>query len=1719
MGVQGLWELLAPVGRRVSVDSLGNKKLAIDASIWIIQFMKAMRDENGDMIRNAHLLGFFRRICKLLFLRIKPVFVFDGGTPVLKRRTLIARRKQRENAQFKIRKTAEKLLLNHIRTRKLEEIASRISTGDKQKSADQLVNQDTAVPQSAVGAEMLQGSGEKGADEGSQSLPFGEKSEQEAVDALLAASLAAGYEHNMEADNSLAEEIFEVNNEENEVEEIVLPSTVKGLDPALLASLPASMQLELLVQMREQLVAENRQKFQKASKVPASFSQLQIQAYLKTVAFRREITEVQRAAGGGGVGGVPTTRIASTSDREFIFSNSFQGEKPAPRMIEEERRARHATNGTKKDVLVSFPGSKSKLFSAVQETQQSPLQEVPEEGVVSLVSTEINEKPVAGSVHTYVDEKGHVRVSRIRGMGVRMTRDLQWNLYLMKDSEARRSSETGTSDLPVIPSDQVLPAPVVSDDFISGAGKQGLQISFVDDGDLSKDGDLFEELVSVKGKEELSSILQSSSSPGNNVGDLTGFNDEDEDDFEWEEGFIAKSRNSSLHVDSTGCVGVLEVSPSTLIRREENDRKVLVTSKGDREMQETDDREHGGYEGSVVFAAVKNEDSVEATKLSLMMKDEGGSTVENVILEDGPSSGESEVEWEDGTGAVTTTDLDAGTSDRDVSSIESGPCEEAQIQEAIRRSLEEYHSPATKVSSRLLIKDLSDGSPSFASRIESTACLSPIRRADEEAEEIFLARERTRKGKGLLGQEEDLLPQCQPNISQVTSAQMDDCARNSIFRQAHAVDELEAVGRNENSSNDWEQVARTTSTAPRYSEEEKISDPIVVSPVKGAAARDGDVLSDGMIGSSVQDLDTIPVSVDGMKLPFEGKSFEQKVPSPTDTRSLATQLTSARKEVCGSISGHLSEAGSEAELLRDAEEIDLEKEREELRRTEKQFLLEREQLAREEEELQAELQAEREEIQAGLDKERDLLAREEMELRATQKRNERNAETVTGEMFSDVQELLRMFGLPYVVAPMEAEAQCAFLDATKLVDGVVTEDSDVFLFGGRNVYKNLFDDRKYVETYYMKDLESEMGMNREKLVRMALLLGSDYTEGISGIGIVNAIEVVNAFEEEDGLRKFRMWLDSPDMSIFNKVRGRVKGQNNGTVVAKVVSSENEQSEQTEVPEGGDVDQIVGNSFTHRQRIFIDEHRVVSKNWNIPDSFPSPAVIAAYISPMVDKSKETFSFGRPDLEALRRFCYEKFGWSKDKADELLLPVLKEFDRHETQTRLDSFYHFSQRFAKIRSRRIQRAVTGITGHRSEELMELPDHLLISSASVENKKRSNKTSPEESTDTNDRSDAGLTRAGRGRRGRGRAKAEMQIRMGGAEGEENIRNGKAQGTGKVKAGGNGKTGTRSVGRGRGKSRSRARGSESASETDADHSYVSKIGGSTRGYEDGVKFLKRKSNQISPVIRRSTRRSTQVSYAENSPENADGACSDGEIRAPEVAEDSRDELERKRSERESNIQSSDNVSQADHGGNDNPALPGASRTYDSDRDGIFFGVADTGKEEFGFRKEQASYLAHGGGFCVQEDEAFPTAPVMSSLEGIEKQSGFMPGGAVCCPEVEEDAVAKLSETPSDSNREDDTLYLSGLTYESHPMAKRLPFTPAGFMHGDPILERDTRFDPNDVLAVLRAHILAVAYENMRVAQAKYLKFGNRRRPDKEFPVKDMVWLKTPTISSLQILW
>jgi len=103
-----------------SLETVEGKVMAIDSSIWIYQFQSTMRDKEGRGLVNAHVLGFLRRITKLLFYGIKPVFVFDGGAPALKKSTLNERKKKKSGAAMSHEKIAERLLAAQLRREALK---------------------------------------------------------------------------------------------------------------------------------------------------------------------------------------------------------------------------------------------------------------------------------------------------------------------------------------------------------------------------------------------------------------------------------------------------------------------------------------------------------------------------------------------------------------------------------------------------------------------------------------------------------------------------------------------------------------------------------------------------------------------------------------------------------------------------------------------------------------------------------------------------------------------------------------------------------------------------------------------------------------------------------------------------------------------------------------------------------------------------------------------------------------------------------------------------------------------------------------------------------------------------------------------------------------------------------------------------------------------------------------------------------------------------------------------------------------------------------------------------------------------------------------------------------------------------------------------------------------------------------------------------------------
>ena len=327
------------------------------------------------------------------------------------------------------------------------------------------------------------------------------------------------------------------------------------------------------------------------------------------------------------------------------------------------------------------------------------------------------------------------------------------------------------------------------------------------------------------------------------------------------------------------------------------------------------------------------------------------------------------------------------------------------------------------------------------------------------------------------------------------------------------------------------------------------------------------------------------------------------------------------------------------------------------------------------------------------------LEADEAALTATSRRAARDASSVTPGMIAEVAALLELFGLPVVYAPMEAEAQCAALEAAGLVDGIVTDDSDAFLFGARVVYRHLFDDTHHVEEYRADDLAARWGVTRDDLIRSALLLGSDYCEGVAGIGPVNAAEIITAFPGDDGLRAFRDWLINVTSDEPAPPQRPAKVQAGKRRRRRGVGASGSR-DRSDDEKGNDA---VKSTQSDCVELFKYKHRNARRRWVVDPTFPSSAVLAAYRSPTVDTSYASpFAFSLPDGAALTAFAVARFGWDKSRAQAELAPLLREVAAGPIQMPIEAYlqrapitYDSAQPAALIKSTRLRAAVTTLAG----------------------------------------------------------------------------------------------------------------------------------------------------------------------------------------------------------------------------------------------------------------------------------------------------------------------------------------------------------------------------------------------------------------------------------------
>ena len=1232
MGVTGLWTVVQPCARPIKLETLNKKRLAVDASIWIYQFLKAVRDKEGNALRNSHVVGFFRRICKLLFFGIKPVFVFDGGAPILKRQTVSGRRARREGRREDAVRTAGKLLAVQMQRRAEEEDDKRRrEAAVNSRRKEQEDDEEEAIPENPtyVGElgmteqERLQGRHFRKKD--AYHLPH--------LDVDLADMGAPNDPRIMSH-----EELEEYARQFHTGEDVNVYDFSKiDFESPFFLSLPASDRYNILnaARLRSRLrMGYSKEQLDTMFPNRMDFSRFQIERVKERNELTQRLMNINGMNGEDAMFGIDNgARIAGEKGKEYVLvkndgveggwalgvvSNREGGERSKP--IDVER----------------FDKNDEEPEDEGDEWEDDGFEDVPIEGLNRLpkrpARDEIDPDHLPFESEEAAKRRRALYDRRITAAGRKPppTEAAQASaeeedsdaLFVEQADEANDGQydmQELFEDVPAPPEDVVEPAQEDEDDELQRA----IALSLVN----NEDGSASEtELPTFSSKATRGPRIdrpldfnQKNAKAGRDFAHLTNArahghapkpfaDDSEDDDFDLQAG-LRESRESKRK-PTTG-------PRAHGFKRPDGEMQTQAAEVANEVSQP--EKDNAGFDGPLPFESLSLGKSILGKKKKKPAEEEAGGFDKDADKEKPAQplppwfSGDirdevakqKAIEQQQSKGQKKPTEAESLADSRPLRRHETGevidldaPNQKQSEPINVESSSEEDDEDAEIVDARepdtgIIMDDVAAlarveppvaKSPSTAPILEAqTSPTKPILNGDDGAAEEGVAEE----GDLMTAEREE------PSVASKTNEDLPELQP--------LADESE-----EEAPLDWSD-SENEDEAPTKSKSPQIHSPHISQPTKAATKSASPSFDD--IGLSIsQDQASQP-----NERPDEVVSSQSPPSLPKDTSTNTLAFNALDEE----------EGPNEADFS-DPEDEDLFR----------ALATEAQEHARFASSLNdatnpnsTSTDFHTSHLQSAADYEREL-----KQLRSQQKKDRRDADEVTTIMITECQQLLKLFGLPYVTAPMEAEAQCASLVSLGLVDGIVTDDSDIFLFGGTRVYKNMFNQAKFVECYLASDLEKEYSLTREKLIRFAHLLGSDYTEGLPSVGPVTALEILSEF---DSLQEFSEWWEKVQMTSSKSAAAELDA---------------------------------GSSFRRKFR------RNASKIF-LPTTFPDTRVDQAYLHPEVDKDPSPFQWGVPDLDALRQYLMATIGWSQERTDEVLVPVIKDMNRREnegTQANITQFF---------------------------------------------------------------------------------------------------------------------------------------------------------------------------------------------------------------------------------------------------------------------------------------------------------------------------------------------------------------------------------------------------------------------------------------------------------------
>lgn len=1172
MGVIGLWTVVQPCARPIKLETLNKKRLAVDASIWIYQFLKAVRDKEGNALRNSHVVGFFRRICKLLFFGIKPVFVFDGGAPALKRQTVSGRKARREGRREDAVRTAGKLLAVQMQRRAEEEDRKRREERDRPT-----VNQEEEeLPENLVYVDELQMT-EK---ERQQNRQFRKKDAYHLPD--LDVSLAE-----MGAPNDPRimshEELEEYARQFHTGEDVNIYDFSKiDFNSPFFLSLPASDRYNILnaARLRSRLrMGYSKEQLDTMFPDRMAFSKFQVERVKERNELTQRLMNINGMNGEDAMFGVNGQgRVAGEKGREYVLvkndgveggwalgvvSNKGEGERNKP--IDVDRIGRDVKVEDDEDDGWEDDGFEDVPIEGLNRLPKCAARASSPHFNDDFISSETGEKRRA--VYEARQKAAGVKKRALQ----RFVDDDPDSLFLAPEPDNDWENVL-EEDMDALFEDVPAPAPrTEEEEDLERAIALSLQDPDQEESPVINGRDTATPAYAGPRIDHPLEFNQKNARFGRTLAHMTNaratgaakaplLHDYHAGDNMDLEAALAESRQTKYQ-SQAGSRSPRSRSPERLrsARTQSPPAKPLVAAPNTK--KDTPSKTNG-FDGPLPFESLNLGKSMLSKKKKKPTEEQAG----GFEIEPEPEKEAQPLPpWFSGDIRNETT-AQRAIEDRQ---FDGGNLDHQERILAEQRILRRQETGE--------VIDLDALKPLASETIE-------VASSSDNEDDVEMLEALPIDSEIRMDDVADLI-RAEPPTSKMPRENM-----RPAVKELEAVTAREDTAEQEGSEDEefleWEESDHEAALEHRRPQD--------------AVESAGGVLQPEMSKSPTPEFEDVGISENSTQPQSAAimAVIDKDGPPPVPTADSIEQPF-------------------DEELPVDQEDIYSDPEDDDLMR---QLAVEAEEHARFASTLNSKSQ-----LQNAEDYEREL-----RQLRNQQKKDRRDADEVSHIMITECQQLLKLFGLPYVTAPMEAEAQCAELVSLGLVDGIVTDDSDIFLFGGTRVYKNMFNQAKFVECYLSSDLEKEYSLDRHKLIRIAHLLGSDYTEGLPSVGPVTALEILSEFET---LEDFKEWW------------------------AKVQTGRNLT-----------VEEDAASSFRRKFK------RNATKLF-LPPTFPDKRVDHAYLNPEVDSDPSPFAWGVPDLEALRQFLMATIGWSQERTDEVLVPVIKDMNRREnegTQANITQFF---------------------------------------------------------------------------------------------------------------------------------------------------------------------------------------------------------------------------------------------------------------------------------------------------------------------------------------------------------------------------------------------------------------------------------------------------------------